>query len=347
MAETLIRNRSRLPGLGLALAALILTLMPARAARAIIIVSNNTFTLNSADGGMNFYLSTNAAGPVTGPPIFDPSTGLMSVVGNGTSLVSQPTGTNYAVNGGIGSPGDITGLNNTLSGTGDATTVGPNYGPGSASLSAVPSGTGGAGVLWTSFSQSDPGNAGESSFGVSRGDTSYSVNSTFSGSPGVGLGISGTLPGPNEAVAAGLFGTFTWNSSTFTTWVAIIATTDAAGQLSVQAIGPAGQLYSHGTSPSGDSFTAYAVSLFDGAVTLQPGDTVGFSGTLTLIADPPSSGPIFQIDPFAFPDGSLPPGFIGAGAGAPVPEPSTLALLGVGGMLGLGWRRSRRRRAAG
>jgi hypothetical protein len=183
-----------------------------------------------------------------------------------------------------------------------------------------------------------------SSFGASTGSSSYTVNTTLTGAPGVGLGIGGTLPGINEVAAAGLYGTFTLNGNSITTWVEIVAKTDGNGVLTVDEFGPAGQLYSSGNTISGDTFTAYAVSLFDGtSVGLSQNNTITFSGTLTLAVDPPSF-PIFDIDPLAIPPGGLPPGFIGAGAGAPAPEPSTLALLGIGGALGLGWRRAHRRR---
>ncbi len=337
MSRRRTRSKHRRAGLAAATLALVLAVTPSRSAFGTF-VPPQAFIPEGSTAGISFYSS--ADGPINaGPATFDPTTGVMTSVGHNTPGQSPgapagPTVDSY--NGGVAAPGAVSG---PLSAQSNPAVTGASYGTGQTTLGPVLGGFG-AGVVWTSLSVTIPGTPGQSSVNASAGSASYGIASQFTGTPGVGLGIGGNLTGANEFMAASLYGTFTLNGVSSTSDVVIVATTDAAGHLSVVEDGT--QVFFSGGTTAGSSFSAFAVGSFLSApVTVNPGDTISFAGTLTLFGDPP--GPInIELNPI--PPGDLPANFIGLGAGTPVPEPSALALLGVGGTIGLGLRWARRRR---
>jgi hypothetical protein len=169
--------------------------------------------------------------------------------------------------------------------------------------------------------------------------------------PGSIISVIGTLGTDSRSfVAAGLSSSYTLSGGGVTT------TTTTLNPIVLAASRTLSTIATYGTDPNGAASVTVAGgkvfgtgSTFNlgGQITLVPGESIAISAILTLISDPGSFigisngfAPGFPTDPSFVPD-------FGVNADAPIliPEPSTIALLGIGVTMSGFWaRRSSRRR---
>lgn len=314
-------------GLSCALLAAILGLVAAGSARADLVLSTNA-------GGITFGVSP-AGAPQAGAPVFDASGGLLSA-GGGYPLQGAATPPVQNISGGYTNP--LGNLAAGVSGVANPALIAPGFGTGGTALQGF-GGANGGGILWSQGYVSDPAANGVTSFNYSQGQVELLDRGTaLTGTPGVYLGVGGTLGNQAGAyVEASLIATFVLvrngggpvNLGTINVTIA----SDGPGALTEFVSANSFQQFN---GAGANNFTAYGVSTLP-AITLNPGDALFIDGTLSLLADPPSSDVFFDLLP-------PPPGLTLPTFGVEAtPEPSGVILLGVG-LAAVAWSRAAARR---
>ena len=216
------------------------------------------------------------------------------------------------------------------------------------------------GIFWnsdTTLADNLAGSSNMASVSVSTAMASFTNSGTTAidiKNPGAFLSVTGSLGSATSSyVAAGLSSSFTVSGG------GLASVTTVLGSISLAA-NRSGASFSSNGGGSGASSARLINGLLSatgsstntlGDIMLQPGQSIAFNATLTLISDPGSSITISTDLAPGFPsDPQYIPGF-GVFAGGPdslaVPEPSTIVLLGAGLVSAGLWGRRRSSAAAG
>lgn len=292
--------------------------------------------LSTNGGGITFGVSP-AGAPQAGAPVFDPFGALLSA-GSGYPLQGPATPPVQSFFGGYtNAGGNLAGAG--IAAVANPAAIAPGFGTGATALRAA-GGPAGGGIFWTQGSVSDPLANGVASLNISKGTAEFiQANTPLTGNPGVYLSVAGSLGNqPGAYVEAALDASFVLaragGGPPIT--LGIINVTIASDGPGALPDFVSANSFTRFNGAGANTFTAAGVSLLP-AITLNPGDVLFMDGTLTLLADPPMSDVIFQLNPLPF-DAPIPTFGVGA-----APEPSSIALL-VAGAVAVSLRRHRRRR---
>ena len=330
-------NKSKGKGWLIASIAFVVLGSPSRESRAGIVL--NSGSLGISDYQLDGLTGSNGAGPTfSNGMLITPGGGFPSLAGILPETPSQlavqsPISSNFITNA-TTDPNSPTGY--VPFGFGTATTD---------ILATVVGGNGTSsargGIFWvndTTLADNLGGSTGSASVSVSTAQATFLNNGTSAvdiRNPGALLSVTGSIGSSSSSyVAAGLASSYTLMGgglATTTTTLGSIALAANAGGISIASNGGGGGAGSARLLGGLLSATGSSTSLLSDLM-LQPGQSIQFTATLTLISDPGSSISISTDLAPGFPgDPGLVPGF-GAFAGGPVavPEPSTVVLLFVG-----------------
>jgi PEP-CTERM motif len=237
----------------------------------------------------------------------------------------------------------------------------PQFGTGTTAIFAQGAGQQGVlstqgGIFWdTRTSLADNiavGATGLASVSYSKATATFTNLTTadISLNPGAILSVRGTVGGSGDSyVAAGLATSYQISGSSLVTNTGIAMAANALGQT----VNSTGRVPGDASSISyfNGQLSVSATSYFGTqTVIIGVGQTITINATLTLIADPMSSISIVSDLAPGFPSNAPLPdfgAFAGGTAFSTVPEPSTIAMLGLGLASVGAWRvRSRGRRSA-
>jgi hypothetical protein len=327
-------------GVGVACGLIVLGLSspPAGRAAPFAVQSGSAGTIQSSVWNINGTSAT---------PVLDPNTGMLLSAGSGYQLLASQSGPNNLTTGPI-----VPSLSAVVNSSNFGNSL---FGNSRAFVTAVSTSTGvggqgvQAGTFFTPVAVNDIVGGGTASVSVSTSSVTFQNNgAAVTGTLGDTLSVKGSVDGlSTDFIEAAITGTYSINGATPTKFNPVVVAFNGTSNSFIEELSASDYKTVLQTLPifNGSLSVSAAFSTFGPQVTIHTGDTLAFTATVTLIADPGSVQVTDVPAGFTLPD-------FGNFTTSPVPEPASLIsfLVGMSAVgLGIGWRQSagRRRRPEG